>query len=332
MQCPPPQFIGGFRQAENAISVTVADRRGHVMREGRRAVTHEDASQTREVTMSTAEGTSPVFPSAIRRAYDLLLAGVSTGSIAGTWNAAGLPADPDGSPAPTGRRGTWTADRVRAVLGDHGYAGELVDERTWRSATALLSVPPRHGPAGSDRALLTAIAACGPCGQPVRSAVVSPGQVAYQCGDDNSVHLARSSALIDAQVRLEVLDRLGRPGAPDVLADRRIPDLPALGAHSAGLRTRLEQIRPDTAGLDAQLAAVEDQMVAHATRDVPASLTGADPLDHAWDRLAVSRQRGVLLALAERIELHPIPPGRRAGDPDVLRQSVLITWRADLTA
>jgi hypothetical protein len=283
------------------------------------------------VTVPSDEETSPVFPSAIRRAYDLLLAGVSPGSIAGTWNAAGLPAGPDGRPAPTGRRGTWTADRVRAVLAEPGYAGGLVDQPTWRSATALLSVPPRHGPSGSDRALLTAIASCGPCGQPVRSAVVSPGQVAYRCGDDDSTHLARSSAPIDTQVRLDVLDRLDRPGAPDLLADRRMPDLPALGAHSAGLRTRLERTQP-AAGLDAQLAAVEDQMVDHATRDVPASLTGADPLDLAWDRLAVSRQRGVLLALAERIELHPIPPGRRAGDPDVLRQSVLITWRADPTA
>jgi hypothetical protein len=219
------------------------------------------------------------------------------------------------------------------VLADPGYAGDLVDDATWRSATALLSKPPRHAPAASDRALLTAIASCGPCGEPVRSVVVSPGQVAYRCGDDDRTHLARSSAPIDARVRLDVLDRLDRPGAPDLLTDRRTPDLPALGAHSAGLRTRLEHTRPAAgAGLDAQLAAVEDQMVEHAVRDVPASLTGADPLDHAWDRLAVSRQRGVLLALAERIELHPIPPGRRAGDPDVLRQSVLITWRADPTA
>jgi Recombinase len=283
--------------------------------------------------MSTGEKASPIFPSAIRRGYDLLAAGVSPGSIAGTWNAAGLPAGPDGGPAPTGRPGSWTADRVRAVLGDPRYAGELVDEPTWHAATALLSKPPRHGPAGSDRALLTAIASCGPCGAPMRSVVVSAGQVAYQCGDDDRTHLARSSAPIDAQVRLEVLARLDRPGAPDVLAPRRTLDLPALGARSAGLRTRLQHDRSsgDT-GLAAQLAEVEDQMVDHAARDVPASLTGADPVDHAWDRLAVSRQRGVLLALTERIELHPIPPGRRAGDPDVLRQSVLITWRDDPAA
>ena len=98
--------------------------------------------------MPSDEETNPVFPSAIRRAYDLLLAGVSPGSIAGTWNAAGLPTGPDGGPARTGQRGTWTADRVRAVLADPGYAGGLVDEPTWRSATALLSVPPRRGRGG----------------------------------------------------------------------------------------------------------------------------------------------------------------------------------------
>jgi hypothetical protein len=279
--------------------------------------------------VSSDEETNPVFRSAIRRGYDLLLAGVSAGSIAGTWNAAGLPVGPDGGPALTGKRGTWTADRVRAVLADSGYAGQLVDEPTWRSATALLSVPPRRGPAAADRALLTAIASCGRCGRPVRSAVVSPGQVVYRCGgDDDRIHLARTCGPIDARVRLDVLDRLGRPGAPGLLTDRGTPDLPALGAHSAGLRTRLEQGRAATGDrLGEQLATVERQMIDHATRDVPGSLTGADPLDHAWDRLAVSRQRGILLALAERIELHPVPPGRRAGDPDVLRQSVLITWR-----
>jgi len=266
--------------------------------------------------MRTDEQTNPVFPSAIRRAYDLLLAGVSMGSIAGTWNAAGLPAGPDGGPAPTGLRGTWTADGVRAVLADPGYAGRLVDESTWRSATALLSVPPRHWPAGSDPSLLTAIACCGVCGRPVRSKVLSPGQLAYRCGDDR-VHLARSCGPIDAQVRLEVLDQLGRPGAPELLADRGTTrDLPAPRFHSAGLRTRPDPVlRTGTE----RLAPFEHRTVRHA-RDVP--------LDHAWDTLAISRRRGVLLALADRIELHPIPPGLRPGDPNAVRQSVLIHWRA----
>jgi hypothetical protein len=281
---------------------------------------------------------SPVFPSAIRRAYDLLLAGVSPDSIAATWNAAGLPAGPDGVPAPAGIRGTWTADRVRAALSDPHHAGRAVDELTWRDAADLLSTPPGRAPEEPDRALLTAIADCGLCGRPVRCVVVSPGRTAYQCeGGGARSHLARSTAPVDARVRLEVLDRLSQPGAPELLTDRGGPDLHALGAHSAGLRTRLAQIEDGTvpaaaatqatASLGAELSTVEAQMTDHAVRDVPASITGADPLHDAWDRLAVSRQRGVLLALADGVELRPSPPGRRPGDGDVIAQSVLIRWR-----
>jgi hypothetical protein len=284
---------------------------------------------------------SPVFPSAIRHAYDLLVAGVSPDSIAGTWNAAGLPAGPDGVPAPVGLRGTWTADRVRAVLSDRAHAGRAVDEPTWRRAADLLSAPPRRA-GDPDRALLSAIATCGLCGRPVRSAVVSPGQTAYQCdGGGERIHLARSTAPVDARVRLEVLDRLNRPGAPDLLTDRDSPDLYALGAHSAGLRSRLAQIADGTvtaavaadaaASLGAELATVEEQMIDHTVRDVPASMTGADPLHDAWDRLAVSRQRGILLALADGVELHPNLPDRYPGDGDVLGQTVLIRWRSPST-
>jgi site-specific DNA recombinase len=284
---------------------------------------------------------SPVFPSAIRHAYDLLLAGVSLDSIAGTWNAAGLPAGPDGVPAPAGLRGFWTGDRVRVVLSSRDHAGRAVDELAWRRAADLLSAPPRRARVEPDRTLLTAIATCGLCGKPVRSAVVSTGRTAYQCrGDGERIHLARSAGPVDARVRLEVLDRLDRPGAPELLTNRDTPDLHALGAQSAGLRTRLGQIEDggvdgvDAGGvqaaprLDAELAAVEDQMTDRAIRDVPTSVTGADPLPDAWDRLAVSRQRGILLALADRIELRPGSPGRHAGDADVLDQTVLITWRA----
>lgn len=262
--------------------------------------------------MPPDEDTNPVFPSVIRRAYDLLLAGVSLGSIAGTWNAAGLPAGPDGGPAATGFRGTWTADGVRAVLADPGYAGGLVDESTWSSATALLSARPRHGSTASDPALLTAIASCGVCGRPVRSKVLSPGQVAYRCGDDR-IHLARSCGPIDARVRHQVLDRLGRPGAPELMAEGTTPDL---RMHSAGPGAWQEPLQRTASD---RRATVEHRMV-HPVRDAPP--------DHAWDTLPVSRRRGVLLALADRIELHPIPPGQRAGDPDAVRRSVRITWRA----
>src|SRR5215203_2426211 len=168
---------------------------------------------------------SPAFPSAIRRAYDLLLAGATLDSIADTWNAAGLSAGPGQVPRPTGRRGEWTADGVRAVLADPVYGDprspvRLVDQDVWRSAMEVLAAPPGPIPAEPDRILLTAIACCGRCGRPVRSTIVSPGQMAYECaGDDGRTHLARTAAPVDGWVRLQVLDRLARPGAPDLLTD-----------------------------------------------------------------------------------------------------------------
>jgi hypothetical protein len=68
-------------------------------------------------------------------------------------------------------------------------------------------------------------------------------------------------------------------------------------------------------------------MVDHVARDLPASLTGADPLEGAWDRLSADQQRAVLRRITERTALHPVPPGRRAGDHDVLRSTVVVTWR-----
>jgi site-specific DNA recombinase len=299
--------------------------------------------------------------SAIRRAYDLVLAGESPQSIASTWNAAGVPIGPRGLPQRTGQRGEWTADAVRAVLmdprnaGPAGLAGrpdtgratpaaptQLVSEEVWRRAVEILLASPGPSTPEPAAALLIALAQCGICGQPVVCELVSAGQLAYRCnGDDGRAHLARSAAPVDSWIRLLVIERLDRPGAPDLLADPDRSDLYALRAQSGGLRARRAQLEDavsdgtvdeSEAGaaigrLDAELASVEDQMVDHSRRDVPTSLTGADPVGAAWDRLATSRQRGVLLALTERITLCPVPDGHRPGDPDVLRETAIVKWR-----
>ncbi|MFL6128879.1 MAG: recombinase family protein [Mycobacteriales bacterium] len=269
------------------------------------------------------------YPSAIRQAYDLLRAGAGPDSIARTWNAAGLP-------APSGRRGEWTAEMVRAELTSHAHIGG--DD----AVLPALTEPPAAVAPDPEDALLTAVAVCGVCGGPVRTERLPADLPAYRCDADGG-HLSRSMGPVDSWVRLRALDRLGRPDTAQLVADPDRPDLYALRAHAAGLRTRrsqLEQaaatgaVEPSTATAGAdrlrvELAAVEDQMVDHSRRNVPASLTGADPLDAAWDRLGTARQRGVLLALAERVVLHPVTAGQRAGDADVLRDTVVITWRPE---
>ena len=191
-------------------------------------------------------------------------------------------------------------------------------------------------------ALLTGVAVCAFCGRPVESDFLSPGQVTYRCGaDDQREHLVRSAPAVDAWLRLLVIDRLARHDAGHLVADTDSPDLYELRASSAGLRARRTQVEEAVvegavdgsqgaarvAHLDGELAAVEAQMVSHARRDLPASLTGADPIDGAWDRLSAAQQRAVLRRITERVALHPVPPGRRAGDQDVLRNTVEVTWR-----
>jgi hypothetical protein len=200
---------------------------------------------------------------------------------------------------------------------------------------------PDSSPAQEQAALLTGVAVCGFCRQPVRTDLRSAGQVAYRCrSDGRRAHLVRSVPPVDAWIRLLVLEQLDRPGAPALLADLDEPDLYALRAHSAGLRTRLTQLADATAAgamdrfaaaagsemVAGALTAVEIEMTHHATHDLPASLTGADPVEVAWDRLGADRQRTVLRRLTDQITLHPVPPGRRAGDPDVLRSTVVVSW------
>ena len=205
----------------------------------------------------------------------------------------------------------------------------------------------RVPPIGADpdqtaAALLTGLAVCGFCGQPARSDFLSPGQVAYRCGADGErPHLVRNSAPVDAWIRLLVIQQLARDGAGHLIADSDGPDLYELRAYSGGLRARRSQLADSiadqkvdgaqglasTTHLDRELAAVEDQMVSHVERDLPASLTGADPLEDAWDRLSADQQRTVLRRITEQIALHPVPPCRRAGDRDVLRNTVVVTWR-----
>ena len=181
-------------------------------------------------------------------------------------------------------------------------------------------------------ALLTGWAVCGYCGRVVQSELLSTGQVAYRCdADRRRPHLVRTAAPVDAWVRLLVLDRLERPGAPELLADPELADLDELRARSVAVGTRLAR---DAAGrsrlageLAGELAGVEAEMTSPARRELPASLTGADPVELAWDRLDTDHQRAALAALAEPVALHPVPPGRCACDPDVLRGTIVLGWR-----
>jgi hypothetical protein len=47
-------------------------------------------------------------------------------------------------------------------------------------------------------------------------------------------------------------------------------------------------------------------------------------LRDVWPNFSLDRQRAILSAVVERIEIHPTGPGRRAFDPNAIK----VTWRA----
>jgi site-specific DNA recombinase len=311
--------------------------------------TARGAAVTDPAPTRPSTGRWATWPAAVRLAYDILLAGGTLASIARTWNASALPLVEGEPPRPTGPAGAWSADAVRSVLIRPWYARPpagppVISPDEWRAAMEILAESSRAESTEVGSALLTATARCGCCGRPVGSRLEPAGPLTYRCQD----HLVRTAAPVDSWLRLLVIDRLGRAGRSELVANEDRPDLHALDAQSAGLRTRRTRMREAAADqtarpldrwiaasrtdrLEAELAAVDEPKVEHVRLDVPASVTGADPVEPAWDRLAVSRQRGVLLALARRVTLHPVPAGRRAGDPDVLRATVVVDWR-DATA
>ena len=104
-------------------------------------------------------GTWVTWSSAVRLAYDIVLAGGTPESVARTWNACGVPLVDGQPPRPTGRTGEWSAAAVRAVLTGRWYAEPLarrpvITPDEWRAAMEILGERPEPVP-GGDR---------GPCG------------------------------------------------------------------------------------------------------------------------------------------------------------------------
>jgi site-specific DNA recombinase len=246
-----------------------------------------------------------VEATAVRQAYDDVLAGVPLAQIARDWNAAGLL-----TPLTTrqGEPSRWSGDSVRPVLlnprnaGLRGYGPKLengsrkievmgpaqwpaiVSEETWRAVVGLLSDPERFTGRGRvDRALLTGIALCGVCGATVNGArahAVNKARI-YRCSAAYG-HTSRAAAPVEEWVEEVAIARLSRPDASELLRDDSRPDVAALRSEATALRARLDQLATDfadgdltssqlrtaTSKLRARITAIEARMADAARVDV----------------------------------------------------------------
>lgn len=286
---------------------------------------------------------------ALRAAYASVLAGATLVSLcrdlaaAGHVTPAGNPFRHSGirsillNPRNAGLRsytetknGRVIPERERKIIGKAAWE-PVVDEETWRAASAILTDAARRKNQNTGTArrwLLGGLALCGRCNDGTtvrvnyreRNAAGKPVRV-YRCREHS--HLSREAEFCDWRVAERVVARLSREDARDLLVDQDRPDLRALRSDADTLRIRLDQLaeafadgtvsaaqlRAGTERLRGRLADVEAKMVHVDRAPLLADLVTAQDVRKAWEAAGLDRQRAVI-DLLYLVTLLPHGPGR----------------------
>lgn len=295
-------------------------------------------------TLRAAEAT------ALREAYDAVIAGKSLGSIMRDWNTRGILTS-------TGK--TWGYAPFKAVLlrprnyGASVYRGEVVgvgkwepvvDEGTWRAARAILTDPSRkRNWSNQGKWLMGGFMLCGKCAAEGRRVTVNTVATKYK---GKSIRYYRCSASSHTNIRVEptdefiaelVVGRLAREdsavvGQPRVEADptdheaaikalrARMDDWAA--AFAEGELTRAQHAK----GRDrmaAELAELEAKVTEQSGSTLLADLITAPDVRAMWDGLEWKQKREIIKSLMT-VTVLPVGKGYvRRFQPERLQ----VEWR-----
>jgi hypothetical protein len=190
--------------------------------------------------------------------------------------------------------------------------------------------------------LLSGLALCGVCGEPVRSSVAVWGDrrlPSYVCPAN---HVRRNAAELDDLVEAVVVERLSRPDAAELLAPDQTGDVAALHAQDAGLRARLDelgrlfgdgvidalQLASGTASIRTQREDITASLAAASRGSVLAGVADAADPAEVWEGLDLSRRRAIVDVLLEVTILRAKRGGaRRKGETTFDPASVAIEWK-----
>jgi site-specific DNA recombinase len=277
----------------------------------------------------------PAEAAAVQAGYAAIAEGQTLAAVARSWNEAGLT---------TGQGGAWAHHNVRHVLLNPRYRGAvrrhgeivhegaewpaLVDAGLFREVEAILRDPARRRGAPQASRLLSGIALCGVCREPVHAGGGARRGVAnYRCSASTG-HLARMAEPVDEHVRDVVCAFLQATKVGELLAQG--PEGDALATEADELRSRLDalaldyaegaltssQLRVASERLRERLAAVEARMLAALRSAELGDLAGRPDVRQAWDALTLDRRRRVLRALPLEIVVHPPGRGTRTFRPE----------------
>lgn len=283
----------------------------------------------------------------IREAAEHLIHGVPLGRIVRDFNTQGVPTVSGKQWAPGTLRDLLMRPRLagRAV-----HRGEDVGPGQWpailspdehATLVALFGDPARRTTTGNRAAyLLSGLATCGKCGNAITSFGIkrnTTGTVRYLYRCRKGACVARRRDWCDQWVTDNVVERLSRPDARDLLVDTQRPDHRSLQVEAEDLRVRLNALAEDYAiGLitRAQMVTgtelIRGKLATIATRQqhtdrapILADLVNATDVQAVWDSLDLDRQRAVVKTLVT-VTLHPGGSGKRVFDPS----KVQIEWLA----
>ena len=225
-------------------------------------------------------------------------------------------------------------------------------EAKWRAVCAVLGDPDRKVTPGPERRWLgSGLYGCGhpvgdsECGMPSKVGTGKYSRKVYRCSGEDG-HVTRDAVVLDAWVSGLVCERLAQPEAAGLLAGEQGTDTPRLRAEKEAARGRLaeladmftagdingEQLRRGSAKLNADIAAIDEQLAAVVHVSALDGIAGEPNAAEIWEGLDLHRRRAVLAAVAE-VTILPAPKGRpkghRPGDPYFHPEAIRVRWLAD---
>lgn len=273
----------------------------------------------------------------VRELFDRIMAGDSTYKLAHDMNERGVP-------VPGRAAQTWTPQNISRMVRRPVYAGlrthkgevsgtgtwePLIDEDRWYAAQSMLNAPQRrtnHG-LNQPRHLLTGIAVCSVCGDPVVR-IKSGKHGAYRCGRGKHVH--RSIPVVDEVVERVLLLTLSDPRVQerirkatdtldDVMRARELAvklrdDLDTFYEQAAEGKLTAEGLARVESRLLKRIEDADSQAQAASSHPILARAVGMDPRK-MWDALSLLERRE-LIRSAVTVAILPIGPGLRKAPPE----------------
>ena len=203
----------------------------------------------------------------------------------------------------------------------------IVTPEQWEATAARLAHPERKtSPGPSRKWLLSGIAVCGVCREPIRAGGGDAGIHSYRCR--SMAHFMRRGVPLDDFVERRVVQTIATLG-PDLLVQRDRPDVPAITAELArleatvrragddeqdGLIDRAERVRL-TKRANASIAELRSRLAEGVDTTALAEVVGATDVAAAWRGLSLGVRRAILEQLYE-VVVYSVGQGNRRNMPD----------------